>query len=227
MRHIDTVPRFQREYKLWSCDKIERTRRLIDLNFVSVLLDAGAGSRWRYFFEGTTLGSSEGLGVASVDMFLDGMFSSDPAMPFRVNSRALKALELAKLERAMQHNAEKNPLIATTGRLELLQKLGAVLEEKPEIFGKEVPRPGNLLDFVLKEGRVGLKDLWTAVAHGIQGIWPKKIGGGQSGDIWYHSKLTIPGKPGSELASFHKLTQWLLYSIIEVIETGLGIKVFF
>lgn len=46
-------------------DGRELARRLVDLVVVSVLLDAGAGDRWRYTEEGTgqVLGRSEGLGV--------------------------------------------------------------------------------------------------------------------------------------------------------------------
>src|SRR5262249_33806769 len=46
----------------------ERARALTDLVVVSVLLDAGAGMRWRYHERetGCTLGRSEGLAVASL-----------------------------------------------------------------------------------------------------------------------------------------------------------------
>jgi len=45
------------------------------------------------------------------------------------------------------------------------------------------------------------------------------------GDIWAHSKLKISGKPGSDLVPFHKLTQWLTYSIIDTVDRYLGLKV--
>jgi len=50
---------------------MELTRRLIDLFFVSVLLDAGAGDYWRYKDPETqqTLERSEGIAVASLHMF--------------------------------------------------------------------------------------------------------------------------------------------------------------
>lgn len=52
-------------------DKTERCRRLIDLFLVSVLLDAGAGTQWSYKNndDGKTYRRSEGLAVASLDMF--------------------------------------------------------------------------------------------------------------------------------------------------------------
>ena len=52
-------------------------------------------------------------------------------------------------------------------------------------------------------------------------IWP----GVQRGDIWHHTKLKLPtGKPGSDLIPFHKLSQWLCYSIMEPMEQILDIK---
>ena len=46
---------------------------------VSVLLDAGAGTKWSYEERNTgmKLGRSEGLAVASLDMFLSGGFKGD------------------------------------------------------------------------------------------------------------------------------------------------------
>lgn len=224
MRHLEPYPQFEEMMKDMKCDKMEKVRRLLDLVFVSVLVDAGAGTQWKYMSDEKLYTSSEGLGIASLDMFVDGLFSSDKAMPYRVNSLALHNLTEKKLEKGFQVSS-KNPLLALKGRLQLLQRLGVALENSPKYFGKEVPRPGNILDFVYRNGEVSLKDLWEACAFGLEPVWPKHASGLQTGDIWHHSKLTTPGKPGSDLVSFHKLTQWLLYSVIEVIETGLGITV--
>jgi hypothetical protein len=66
------------QWKKNGCDDMETTRRLIDLFFVSVLLDAGAGDQWRYVEPGTDkeYERSEGIAVASLYMFKDGAFSS-------------------------------------------------------------------------------------------------------------------------------------------------------
>ena len=58
---------------------MEVTRRLIDLFFVSVLLDAGAGDHWRYVEPGTqqTYERSEGIAVASLHMFLNHAFTAE------------------------------------------------------------------------------------------------------------------------------------------------------
>lgn len=66
-------------WKKAGCDDRELTRRLIDLFFVSVLLDAGAGDHWKYV-EPKTGGSferSEGIAVASLYMFLEGGYTAE------------------------------------------------------------------------------------------------------------------------------------------------------
>lgn len=51
-----------------------------------MLLDAGAGNVWKYTDkEGATFARSEGLGVASVEMFERGLFSGDATQPYRVD----------------------------------------------------------------------------------------------------------------------------------------------
>jgi hypothetical protein len=73
-----------------SSDK-EITKRLIDLFLVSVLLDAGAGNVWSYTeaSSGQKFTRSEGLGVASVHMFTEGLFSGDPDQPYRVDGQSV------------------------------------------------------------------------------------------------------------------------------------------
>src|SRR5262249_58962803 len=80
-------------------DPIERARTAVDLATVSVLLDAGAGDAWRYRERdtGLSLARSEGLAVASLDMFRTGGFSSDGVRPCRVDADPLSALAPAAL----------------------------------------------------------------------------------------------------------------------------------
>ena len=61
-----------------SLDPQERTRRLLDLFLVSVLLDAGAGTKWQYKSKesGKVYRRSEGLAVASLEMFKTVRFAS-------------------------------------------------------------------------------------------------------------------------------------------------------
>lgn len=51
---------------------------LLDLFFVSVLLDAGAGDKWRFTEPGTNIvvGRSEGTALASYNMFVNGDFAT-------------------------------------------------------------------------------------------------------------------------------------------------------
>lgn len=65
-------------WKNEGCDNMELTRRTVDLFFVSVLLDAGAGSQWKFKepITGHYYGRSEGIAVASLYMFTSGAFSS-------------------------------------------------------------------------------------------------------------------------------------------------------
>jgi hypothetical protein len=78
---VGNVPRIVDLLEQWKkegCDDVEITRRLIDLFFVSVLLDAGAGDHWRYVEPGTgkEYERSEGIAVASLYMFKNLVFSS-------------------------------------------------------------------------------------------------------------------------------------------------------
>lgn len=60
-------------------DNVEIVKSVLDLFVVSVLLDAGAGDKWKYKREGSeeAVGRSEGLAMASMDMFIKGAFSND------------------------------------------------------------------------------------------------------------------------------------------------------
>lgn len=68
-------------------DSVETCKRLIDVFLVSVLLDAGAGNAWSYHEKesGLTFSRSEGLGVASINMFENGFFSGDDEQPYKVD----------------------------------------------------------------------------------------------------------------------------------------------
>jgi len=122
----------------------ERTRRLIDLFLVSVLLDAGAGQKWVYKSKesGKIYRRSEGLAVASLEMFKAGAFSSNPNEPCQVDSAGLKKINAQYLAKGLQVT-ETNPLAGLEGRASLLVKLGDALQNQ-DIFGIEA-RPGYLL----------------------------------------------------------------------------------
>jgi hypothetical protein len=184
--------------------KEEIARRRIDLAVVSVLLDAGAGPAWSYREPdtGETYARSEGLGVATFHMFANGAFSGDPkGDPLRVDAERLAALTPIDITMGFQVKAH-NPLVGLEGRADLLRKLGGV----------GLDRPGALFDVIVKDnGMVKAASILVAVLDRLSPIWPSPMG-----DVWPH--------PAIGLVPFHKLSQWLSYSLVEPIE-GAGLKV--
>lgn len=139
-------PRVDQLLAAWpsSVDNQERARRLIDLFLVSVLLDAGAGTRWSYKSKesGKVYKRSEGLAIASLEMFKAGYFSSDSLEPCQVDSAGLKKLTTQQLGKGLQVS-EANPIMGLEGRASLLYKLGDALQNKA-LFGLN-GRPGHML----------------------------------------------------------------------------------
>lgn len=127
-----------------SVDVAERTRRLLDLFLVSVLLDAGAGTGWSYKSKENSkvYRRSEGLAVASLEMFKAGMFSSDPEQPFQVDADGLRRLTVEAMGKALQVS-EENPIAGLEGRANLLIRLSKALSNR-QYFGTDA-RPGNML----------------------------------------------------------------------------------
>lgn len=171
-------------------------RRYFDLVTVSVLLDAGAGHSWKYAHKGLTYTRSEGLGVASLVMFIDGFFSSEPTTdPFRVDASRLVTITAKELEDVLQVSPT-NPLLGLTGRLNLLKSLGNRLYEVG------FSRPCALL--ATMGSVIDLRVVWKSFFSVLAPLWPRK-------DRWVHSGLDLE-------ISFHKLMQWLFYSYVEVFE---------
>lgn len=117
---------------------------MIDLFVVSVLLDAGSGNKWSYRSKesGKVFSRSEGLAVASLEMFKSGLFSSDPTEPCQVDGAGLKKVTAEVLAKGMQHS-EQNPLAGIEGRAGLLIRLSEALNNQ-DFFGVDA-RPGNML----------------------------------------------------------------------------------
>jgi hypothetical protein len=201
----------------------ERARAAIDLVIPSVLLDAGAGPAWRYFDDATgmELARSEGLGVASLNLFASGAFSADPGQPLRTDAAALEGFSAARLEAAFQAGAG-NPLVGLEGRTALLQRLGRAIAAAPEVFGTPA-RPGNLFDWLAsraQDGRIEAALILETLLAALGPVWPGRIvsEGVPLGDCWRHSGS------GDGLVPFHKLTQWLTYSLLEPLEDA-GLEV--
>jgi hypothetical protein len=205
----------------------EMARVRFDLVVVSVFLDAGAGEAWRYVepATGTVLSRSEGLAVASFDLFVAGTCSADPAQPLRADAAALAAVEGETLERAFQVRGD-NPLAGLDGRVALLRRLGETIAMK-RMFGTP-SRIGGLFDRLAaqaQDGRLSAPVILSAVLDGFSEIWPGRIAlaGVNLGDVGRH-----PAAGGDDLTAglvpFHKLSQWLAYSLVEPLEDA-GIEV--
>jgi hypothetical protein len=231
-RHFNTggVDRLQSLWQaLATLEPQARARAAFDLVITSVLLDAGAGDAWGYHdvVTGQRLRRSEGLAVASLQMFLAGRFASCPQRPWQADAAGLQRLDEATLAAALQVTPH-NPLVGLAGRAALLRRLGEVVARTPEYFGSTTPRPGNLYDFLCTQTRqdtLPAARILQAVLDSLGPIWPGRLSlaGVNLGDVWYHPQITGPGLTAG-LVPFHKLSQWLTYSLIEPLQAA-GITV--
>ncbi|MCV3214791.1 URC4/urg3 family protein [Plectonema radiosum NIES-515] len=204
---------------------LQKAMAKFDLAIISVLLDAGAGNRWRYYEQETNLGfgRSEGLAVASFRMFCQGAFSSEEGSLLQADARRLQFLTEEELADGFQVNAE-NPLVGVAGRLKLLQKLGQALVSSPDLFGEVNPRPGNMVNYLMGKSEnqaIAATTVFDAVLEGLSDIWSGRVevAGVNLGDVWFHPAVADDG-----LVPFHKLSQWLTYSLLEPLQE-LGLKI--
>jgi hypothetical protein len=208
-------------FRLREAGRVERAMAQIDLAVVSVLLDAGAGDTWRYHEAGTgqTLARSEGLGVASLHMFMNGAFSSYPNQPLCADAAGLQAVTLKAVAQGFQVS-EANPLIGLAGRTALMQSLGKALAARPDLFGP-TGRPGALFTTITPDSRGGISAsaILGALLDGLSAIWPSAntLNGKALGDCWPHP-LAGGGGGSAGWVPFHKLSQWLTYSLLEPFE---------
>ena len=191
---------------------------------------------------------SEGLGVASFRAFLAGVFSATPEDPLRADALALKRLDPAAL-RAVFQASPSNPLVGLEGRAALLSRLGEVLQELADARGGPA-RPGRLLDDLLgpqsalEPGAPPVElpaaRILGALLHDYAPIWRSgsRVLGLPAGDAWPHpwagADCGLPGSASDAQAPldaatrgwvpFHKLSQWLTYSLLEPFEWA-GVKV--
>ncbi|KAH6664538.1 hypothetical protein B0J14DRAFT_493503 [Halenospora varia] len=211
----------------WPSDPSERCRRLLDLFLVSVLLDAGAGTSWSYKSteSGKIYRRSEGLAIASLEMFKSGAFSSNSSQPHQVDGEGLRNLTVDVMRKGLQVT-EENPIAGLEGRTELLTKLSEAMMNHT-YFGAD-GRPGNMLDFLISHPTsqassvpiILLPTLWGVLMDGLAPIWPSSrtaIDGTALGDAWPLSSMpTSPtSAPWETIVPFHKLTQWLCYSLMQ------------
>lgn len=210
-----------------------RGHAMIDLAFVSVLLDAGAGADWKYVepATGKTFTRSEGLAVASFHAFVGGLFSSDSNRPLQADSAGLRGLITDHLAAVFQVS-EANPLVGLQERAILLRRLGEAMQEQPEVFGPG-GRPSGLFDTIVSPfgptvahtADIAAHSILSLILHSLSAIWPagNSIATVPLGDCWRHSSVRGEGLSDGWMP-FHKLSQWLTYSLIEPFEWS-GVRV--
>ncbi len=216
----------------------EIVRAVFEAVVVSVLLDGGAGAEWSYH-DGFSPGiwqRSEGLALASFALFWQGEFSSRKHRdPLRVEAPALEGLTVEQLGRGMQASADK-PLLGLAQRAVLLQTLGKTIREKPQFFARnsEIPRLAGLFDYLVAahvsrddQGttKIAAEEIFSVLLESLADIWPHGLqyAGANLGDIGVYGGI-VGEFACHDMIPFHKLTQWLSYSLFELFEE-LGIKV--
>jgi len=205
-------------------------RSAFDLAITSVLLDAGAGAEWRYQDRPTGLiaARSEGLALASLRWFERGELSDNPGEPHRVDAAALRRVDSQAIQGAFQAG-EGNQLLGLEGRAALLNRLGAVMESRPDLFAmSDSPRPGGLFDALRSRAlnrRLPAATILETLLEALGPIWEARpvLSGVPLGDCWPHPALS-GDRPEDGYAPLHKLSQWLTYSLIEPLENA-GISV--
>lgn len=205
----------------------ERARVLFEIAIISILLGAGAGSRWRYRERSTgiELGRTEGLALASFHAYVDGLFSADPALPLRADADALDALDPLRFARALDVRAD-NPMDGLAGRTELMSQLGSAMRAASHFFGDQ-PRLGRLFDAMKAratpraDGRraIPARRMLAMILEAFSPIWPSRhtVMGVSVGDVWPHPAAGGTG-PSAGLVPFHTFSQWMVFSLIGVLE---------
>ena len=204
----------------------DAARAKLELAIVSVLLDAGAGDGWRFMEPGATssYSRSEGLAIASLHAFLEGVFGDEVCT---VCADKLISFTPETLEKAFQVTP-RNSLLGVQGRAALLQALGRVIRSRPEIFGEGNARLGNIVDLIAPEGSkepVHAGEVLQHVLEVFSPIWPGRVSlaGVNLGDVWRHSQI-VTNDSSNGLVPFHKLSQWLTYSLLEpLVELGIPV----
>jgi hypothetical protein len=169
---------------------------------------------------------SEGLAVASFRAFVGGAFSSAKDDPLRVDAAALRSIDAAALRSVFQVNPG-NPLVGLEGRAALLARLGDALAAEAARDGTP-PRPALVYERITDRGtrrEVGAAALLGELLRSFAPIWASGtlVKGQRAGDVWPHRWAGADTPDGTDITTgglvpFHKLTQWLAYSLAEPLQ---------
>jgi hypothetical protein len=126
----------------------------------------------------------------------------------RVDAEVLAKMPDGALAAVFQDSPD-NPLSGLAGRAALLRNLGVALG------GRSL---GGLLDIwcaKTSNNVLTATDILRTILGALASIWPGRLtlAGENLGDVWRY-----PGLPDDGLVPFHKLSQWLSYSLIEMLE---------
>ncbi|NES85077.1 MAG: URC4/urg3 family protein [Moorea sp. SIO1G6] len=99
-------------------------------------------------------------------------------------------------------------------------------QEQPATCQPANLQPGNQQPATCEPANLlSATNLFSTVLEGLGDIWPRResIAGVNLGDVWQHSALKGDNY-GSEYVPFHKLSQWLTYSLLEPLQE-LGLEI--
>jgi len=139
----------------------------------------------------------------------------------RVDAAALTEMTEKTLGRWLQVRSD-NPILGLEGRTALLRRLGDVLETRPDQFGL-TSRPAALFDRMRALHKLPAPAILRALLEGLGPIWRVDSRPADDadtrihGDVWRHRNAGGNGSTAGYVP-FHKLTQWLAYSLFEPFE---------
>jgi Protein of unknown function (DUF1688) len=102
----------------------------------------------------------------------------------------------------------------------VLNRLGSLVADNPAVFSRhDTPRPGGLFDYLgtqASTGKLPAAAILNALLFSLATVWPSQLSldGVGLGDCSYHSAIVYDDET-SGFVPFHKLSQWLAYSLIE------------
>jgi hypothetical protein len=187
-------------------DTQEAAKKLLELLIISVLCDGGAGTAYQFKDEisGQIYKRSEALGLASVELYKDLTDNAQKPLDWRI----LESFSVAEALRSFQVS-ETNPLNGGGKRFELLKGLAR------SSLRKETKRLGDILDLFVAgtDGSrvVSVEMLLSTLIRLMNGVWPERYSrdGVHYGDVFALQENVYP---------FHKLTQWMMYSILDALK---------
>ncbi len=224
---VDGLDRWRKLREPWHhIDPLERARRAIDLVVMSVLVDAGTGGAWQFHDAetGRRFTSSEGLALASLELYRKGTMESGNGT---LDAEWLAALDEERFRSVFQV-APDNPLKGVEGRVALLRALGKICLSNSDFAKSGNARPGGLADIVAARSAnksIAAATLLEVVLTCLGSIWPSRleIDGIGLGDAWHYKRWSADLVPAA-VVPFHKLSQWLTYSLVEPIsEAGIAV----